>query len=311
MKCSEKMISRKSMFVKVKNIHSSSIIPIRSHDFTFVESVRKVGIQQPLIVRPESGKSGEYELIDGRGRLYALDPDQEVWVEIREATDAEVFRISDATTKYTQRSTAEKAAFYAAYVEAIKKETGEKGAQARVSDETQLDLCEISQYLAINELFVKLAQCDPESNFGNLKKMGINKLYELSKLSDHPELLKVARSIEEEADTITLESLGVIVKIRLPDNSKQLEDDILRDVDLSPQTPLNGTEGDAVLNTRFKTLSQKVLKKRDELTSVLQNVNMEKLPITESTLDLLEKMSVSLRRLTYYSKKLAEVLGKA
>lgn len=306
----KKLENRKFARVKAHKINPSSILPVRFHDNSVAESVKVVGIQQPLIVRPSPSCPGKYEIIDGGDRYETLDPEQIAYVDLREnATDLDVFKISEATSKRTQRSTYENAAFYAAYVGAVKKEAGEKGALARVAAETQISQSELSQYLSINKLFLKLDELDPESRFRKLKEMGINKLYELSELIDNPKLLDVARQIEEKADSLTLEGISTIVNDQLDNNPEELLETLFGD-DESSKCPSHVFKEDDSFTARFREVLEKVLKIKEDLNASLQNVEMEKLPTTESTLNVLEKMLVSLRRLAYYSNKLSQVPGK-
>jgi len=301
------MQNRSFARVKAKCIHPSTIIPSREHDYEIVESVKTVGVQQPLVVRCLASKPGEYELIDGSGRLHALNPEDEVYVDIREANDGQVFRISEATQRRTSRNTCGNAAFYAAYLEAVKKEIGEKGALARVAAETKVSKSELSQYLEINRLFLRLGQFDQESEFRKLGTMGINKLYALTKLTDSTRLLDAAIQIEKSADAITLEGVNTIVN-SLQDTS-DMSEKILQELGWDEPAKCTSDElkKDTALENRFKETAARIAEMKDGVSSVLQNIETKKLPTSELTLNLLGKMLVSLRRLTYYGKRLQEV----
>lgn len=70
-------IKKTFKLVRARTIHPSSIIPRRKHDNRLSISLKAVGVQQTLIVRPLASNP-EYELIDGHGRLDALDPENKV-----------------------------------------------------------------------------------------------------------------------------------------------------------------------------------------------------------------------------------------
>jgi len=288
-------------YTKARNIHHSSIMPPRSHDQEILESVKHSGIQQPLIVRPLPSNTSEYELIDGSGRFDAVDPEEEVYIDVRSASDVEVFKISEATSKRTSRNTREKASFYAAYVEVAKKETEEKGVLARVTAETQISESELSQLVTINKLFLKLAELEPEAEFEQLQTMGINKLYKLSQLLDNAELLATAHEIEKKAETLTLERLSAIVNNIANRNS--LIEKLLGDDEPTNSTSYYQKEN-ATSKTKLTEMSGKISKMKEKLDVTLQNIKIESLPTAEPILEILEKMLVSFRRLTYYSRRL-------
>jgi ParB/RepB/Spo0J family partition protein len=304
--------------VKAKDIHPSSVLPEKKHDNVLTESVKSIGVQQPLIVRPLPSKPGQYEVDDGLGRLNALDPEQEVVVDVREnATDAEVFKISEATQKRNQRTTVENAEFYAAYVATVAKETGERGAIARVAKESNTSESHVSQCLAINNLFTKLSHLEPEFDFTELWKMGMNKLYELSKLAESPKLLQVAQEIEARADSITVEGISELVRSAL---GEQTVDEFLKEIGMDdtsggaasvPDTVRMPSESPNVLETRFKTLSQKISKQMQKLNSILPQIEIEsfaqKASTSPKTLEILEKVSTNVRRLLFYLKKLEHI----
>lgn len=304
------METRKYLLVKAKNIHPSSIIPPKNHEYGFVEAVKSAGVQQPLIVRPIASSPGEYELIDGRGRLDALEPEQEVWVEVRQVSDAEAFRISDATSKTTRRNTCESAEFYAKYIDSVKEETGEEGALAKVAAETQLSESELSQYSAINKLFLKLDEArefNGEADFPKLKSMGINKVYKLSELLENPRLIEIAREVEKKADKMTLESISAIVEDAQPNKYQEMVEEMVKNLGEDNKSA-NATSVDAekgsAMETRFKELKGRITAMAEKANTILQSLGKEKLPTQESTLTVLEKMSVCLRRVLYYAEKL-------
>jgi hypothetical protein len=300
------MTSETNLRVKAKNVHVSAILPPRSHTSDIVQSVRIYGQQQPLIVRPIDGCPGEYELIDGQGRLEALDPEQEVLLDVRtKASDAEVFKISEATTKRTNRSAYENSTYYDAYVEAVKKEDGEKGAVARVAKESLISESELSQYLAIKEMFDKLSQSDAKKEFPKLQSMGINKLYELTKLVNNPKLSQAAQETEQKADCLTLEGINDIVNNTLSADTEKLEKS-----SSNAQTNSSIVLPQESEKPKAKTIFEKISKMTEELITLLPQVESE-LPQRTETLSpekqkVIEKISTSMRRLLFYARKLAE-----
>jgi len=205
--------NREFKWVPASKIHSSSILPPREYASEVAESVKSMGIQQALIVRLHPSKPGEYEIIDGRGRLDSVEGDQLVLVDIRpDAKDMDVFRISETTFKRRDRSVYETARFYAAWMHAFVRERGtEEGAQAILAQQANLSESAISQYLAINKTFEKLESVAPDEQFDALKHMGVNKLYSLCACADHPELLlEVAREVEAKGDLSPEEITNIV-----------------------------------------------------------------------------------------------------
>ncbi len=295
-------IARKLLKLKAKNIHPSSVLPSKDHDPTLLGSVRAEGLQQLLIVRPVASKPGEYELIDGSGRLKALNPEEEIVVDVREnASDTDVFRISEATSKRTEMNTYEKATFYAAYLEAVKKEIGEKGTLTRVAKESLISESQLSQYLTINQLFLKLSQLSPELKLESLKRMGINKLYKLSALTSDPALLDIAKETEDKADNITIGEIEGLVE---RSESEALMRTVLNDDETakpSEQSPLD-------VNVRFQELATRISAMTKNVDSALSQLSSKEMPSqleAPEKLRTLEKISVSLRRLSYYLNELA------
>jgi hypothetical protein len=175
-------------------------MPKRTYDKKSTDSVKKDGVQQPLIVRPHRSISGKYEIIDGNMRYQVLNDEDQVWVDVRNNTDdCDLFRLSHLTFFRKQRSTYDRAAFFTCWVKRELVKSGKKGAQARVARAAHLTEGEISQYLAICRMFNKL-RLQPGStalDFNALKVQGINKLYELSRLTETPLLLETAQKLAD------------------------------------------------------------------------------------------------------------------
>jgi len=208
------MKERKFYWVEAKKLRPSSILPRHEHDPKLSDSVKKDGIQQPIIVRPLPGSEDGYEIIDGLGRVEPLSGDKKVLVDVRyDLKDVDVFKISEATFKRSDRTTYGKARFYNSWVDAVTKETGsERGAQKRVAEEANRSEVEVSQYLSINRLFERLLSHNiPEANFTVLKNQAVNKLYALAKVEDESAMLEVAAKMAETPE-MTVEELKDIIE---------------------------------------------------------------------------------------------------
>jgi len=189
--------------VPARDIHQSSVLPSREHNTELSESVKKMGIQQPIIVRPIPEKPNEYEIIDGSGRREALKGDEQTLVDVRyDVKDSELFKISDATFTRKERTAYETAQFYAAWFKTLTKETGSiEGVQQKLAEQANLSESSLSQYIAIARLFDKLKEVAPKEQFNTLRTWSVNKLYKLSELIDDNRLIDVARLFELKFET--------------------------------------------------------------------------------------------------------------
>jgi len=298
---------KKHAVAKVKDLCLSSVLPRRTHDPELAESVGAMGVQTHLIARPNPSDPSKYELIDGAGRIENLHPTTEVWLDVRDnVTDADVCQISASTFKRSQRSAYENALFYAAYVDVVKRESGEKGAFSKVSTDAIISESELSQYLAVKELFDKLAQLSPNAEFQKLKCMGLNKLYELSKFRDDARLLDAVQQVEDNADYLTAEGIAEIVNNALLADMQEIQKEIV-DTAATMASP-SASRDSAVFESRFKDLSAKATKMISELNTILPRVEIEKLsqaePGSPVTLNVLETICINVRRLLYYLKRI-------
>lgn len=193
-------IKRKFERVLARKLRFSNILPGRScYDDDIFKSMKRDGVQQPLIVRPHPNIPEEYEIIDGFMRYWTFKPDDLVLVDVRYGVeDPEVFKISDITFRRKQRTTYQRAEFFASWVR-VESKHGKRGAQARVAEQARLTEGEVSQYLAICRMFTNLKDMIGQTSktFNALKNQGINKLYELSRLIRTPVFLKVAVQLAE------------------------------------------------------------------------------------------------------------------
>ena len=174
-----------------KLVHSSITIPPREQSEEVKRSVKRDGQQQPIIARPCTCKiilEPHFEAIEGTTRLYGIEKDMLVLLDVRYGlTDYEVFKLAHTAHIRKGRNTFEKAEFYAKMVETKEKESGGVK-KLEVALDCQIDPNQLSQYLKIYRLYKVLKAKYPNS-IKMLKSFGINRLYNLSRLLDYPQLL--------------------------------------------------------------------------------------------------------------------------
>jgi len=214
------------MYVEAAKLHPSTILPKREVDKQLEESVNREGIQLPIIVRPSPHEDDKYEIIDGHGRHESIQSNRKVLVDVRYGLDDEgVFRISEATFKRKPRTTYERAFFYNNWV---KTQPESQGAQKRVAKMANLSEAEVSHYLSISRLFIRLGSHSiTMSIFNALKNQGVNKLYALAKVEDESAMLEVAAKMAENAN-MPLEELKDLIEERtspMREIQELLEDD--------------------------------------------------------------------------------------
>jgi ParB/RepB/Spo0J family partition protein len=210
---------RYPVFLPAGKIHVSKVLPKRIHGNELAKSVKQLGVVQPLIVKPLQGCPGEFELIDGHGRLESVQPYELVPVDIVNVPDSEVFQISNATFQRKNRTACEIAEFYESWLQVIIREKGTRdGAQAELAKRANHTEGLISQYLAIHQLFEKLKTLAPDVAFSTLKKWDLNRLYQLSKLLDNPKLLEIAKELENKPETRVEDLKPSVKSIQLTPN---------------------------------------------------------------------------------------------
>jgi hypothetical protein len=184
------------------SIHHSPIIPHREHGEDLMDTVKRLGVQQPLIVRSITGKPDEFEMIDGQGRLDALNEDEQVVIDVRhDLKDSEAFGVADATFHRKERTAFETSVFLSAWLRALEKEEGTvDGIQQQLATEANLSESSLSQYLSIANMFEKLRTITPKEQFSQLKTWSINKLYKLAELTEDDRLLNLVNYFEMKAD---------------------------------------------------------------------------------------------------------------
>lgn len=250
----EQAKTREIKKVGVTRIHPSTILPKREKSHEVMESVKRDGVQQPIIVRPHPTIPNEYEVIDGDTRRFALvekpdirlyhdETEPEILVDIRYGlTDADVFKLADTLHKRNDRNTYEKAELYVKWIEAKAKELRkEEGALTEVAKKLITESPDsptysyalnskqsiLSQYVKVYELLKTLEtleQKHPDKfkdiDLNALKPIGLNRLYELTKLIDNPlKLIKVVEKLSKNPN-MTLERLRELTEEHFIDRSK-------------------------------------------------------------------------------------------
>jgi len=206
-------------------IQPSTILPEREKSQEVIDSVRKEGQQQPIIVRPHPQKLGHFGLIDGNSRRLAIigehkyirlfneETAPDILCDIRSGlTESEVFRLYYNTEKKKKPAKAfERAVFYHEWIKTKANELGTQNgaktevAKALVEIETSLSFQEnpqlfkmelnakqslLSQYGKVYEVITALEKEHPNHDFDYLKTLSVNKLYALSKRLDNMLVLK-------------------------------------------------------------------------------------------------------------------------
>jgi len=220
--------NRRFLWVSPRTLHPSRVLPERDSSSELVESIRRDGIQQPIIVRPSPHESGMYEIIDGHIRYKSVQQNQKVLVDARHnVDDVEVFKLSETTFKRKPRTTYERSLFYNKWVRTVEASSGGRGAQSKVAREANLSESEVSHYLSINRVFDRLgSQNVSETIFNTLKNQSVNKLYALSKVEDNSVMLEVAAKMDENPK-LTLEELKDVIEERI--SSISVFDELLED----------------------------------------------------------------------------------
>jgi len=229
--------NRRFLWVSPRTLHPSRVLPERYSSSELVESIRRDGIQQPIIVRPSPHESGMYEIIDGHIRYKSVQQNQKVLVDARHnVDDVEVFKLSETTFKRKPRTTYERSLFYNKWVRTVEASSGGRGAQSKVAREANLSESEVSHYLSINRVFDRLgSQNVSETIFNTLKNQSVNKLYALSKVEDNSVMLEVAAKMGENPK-LTLKELKDLIEEQtspMREIQELLEDDEEDEVDES------------------------------------------------------------------------------
>lgn len=284
-----KRVTRKLLYVDAKVIHPSSLLPKREFDAELVASIKRDHIQQPIIVRPSPRENDKYEIIDGHGRHESMQSNGRVLVDVRYGLNDEgVFRISEATFKRKPRTTYERAFFYSNWV---KTQPESQGAQKRVAKMANLSEAEISHYLSISRLFIRLGSYNIAlSIFNALKNQSVNKLYAVAKVKDKAGLLEIVAKIAEKPD-ITVKELKSLIEHR---NSMQAIKELLDDEEESESARLDQMKGAAqqlkgVLDKTAESLSVLNQEIRDHPHIFIPEYVLKKIKRIQNAFERIEK----------------------
>jgi hypothetical protein len=304
--------NRKFDLIPASKIHASSVLPQRKHGSEVADSVRSVGVQQPLIVRPLPDNSGEFELIDGSARLSCLKDDELVPAEIRfdVTKSSDVFRLSETTFRREGRTAFETSTFYFQWMEAIRAETGlQTGLQTVLAQAAGLSEGAIAQYLSIARVFKKLAEQAPTEEFSALKNQSMAKLYKISEIIENPALLETVRQMEGKPEVLLEEVAMIVDQVKLAASESQVNPNETQ----TNQTALMTTENQ-IDNSRDWTRSAKKIESllaetNQTLTSIANEAanNSERFSTNEA-LRLFGKIISTLGRLKRYSTALHDVV---
>ena len=247
--------NRRFLWIRPRMLHPSKVLPKRNFSSELVESIRRDGVQQPIIVRPS--QRGMFEIVDGHLRHKSVQDDPKVLVDVRYSLeDTDVFLISEATFNRKPRNAYERALFYRDWVRAVEAKYGSRGAQAKVAKMADLSEAEVSHYLSISRLFARLqSQKTDEKIFNTLKKQSVNKLYALSKVGDGSVMLEVAAKMSENP------------KLTLDEIEDAIEDQISGMSQLDPLLEEDGEEDQEEDETRRIHQLKKVAEKLESTLS--------------------------------------------
>jgi len=250
----EQAKTREIKMVNAMLVKPSSILPKRDSSREVMDSVKRDGVQQPIIVRPHPVRESEYEVIDGYNRWYGITEvpninnyvpgrEPEILVDIRYGlTDADVFKLSNIMHKRKERNTYEQAEFFVKWIEAKAKELGkEEGALTEVAKELTTESPDslaysytlnskqslLSQYVKVYELFKTLETLEQkypdkfkEIDLNAIKHIGLTRLYALTKLMDNlPVLIKVVEKLLKNPN-MTLDRIKELTEEHFIDRSK-------------------------------------------------------------------------------------------
>ena len=245
----ESYVKTETKTVKAYLVHPSETLPTRNRSREVINSVKRDGVKQAIIVRPHPRIKGQFEIIEGWNRyLGVIDETPHMWlyndttapdIEVKVhygLTDAETIKLAYTLHKRDKRNTYEFVKFIAKWVQLKSRELGsEEGAKTEVAKEfmtkygpedekrfpvlygKELNAKQsmVSQNLKILDVFKKFREIYPYRNydkkFGKFEYFSINKLYELTKLlDDTPAFVKVVEKLRKRSG-MTIETLRKLV----------------------------------------------------------------------------------------------------
>jgi hypothetical protein len=313
-------MQREFKLVAVRDLNPSTVLPPREHSPEISESVKKIGVQQPPIVRPIAGKPGEYEIIDGHIRVDKLKPDDQILVDIRyDVNDLELVKISAASFLRKERTAYEVSQFLAAGLKTLEKEEGAvevKGLHQKLANLANLGESSLSQFLAIAGLFQKLQELAPQEQFSNLRTWSINKLFKLSTLVDDPSVLDVAQQFDLKSE-VQMEDVENVVNDYKEREMEALEAQIRSGLEpeqsqMAPE-PFSATSSDCskrICLKNAKKVGSLVSETHETLNAAVQQLTQDadRFSTTE-ILQTLTKVLRTLRRLKKHSSVLKQKMN--
>ncbi len=209
-----------------------------------VDSIQKVGILNPVILRPDG--NGEYEMISGHRRLHAADliGMKEIPAIVRDMTDDEaVILMVDSNLQREEILPSERAKAYKLKLEALKhqgsrvdlddkstsRQVGEKSSWAvtKVSAEANESERQVHRYIRLTELDPQLQQMVDE------KKIGLTPAVELSYLKPEEQSL-LLETIDSEQATPSLSQAQRMKKLS---GEGKLDDDSMLSIMMEQKKP--------------------------------------------------------------------------
>lgn len=209
-----------------------------------VDSIQKVGILNPVILRPDG--NGEYEMISGHRRLRAADliGMKEIPAIVRDMTDDEaVILMVDSNLQREEILPSERAKAYKLKLEALKhqgarvdlddkstsRQVGEKSSWAvtKVSAEANESERQVHRYIRLTELDPQLQQMVDE------KKIGLTPAVELSYLKPEEQSL-LLETIDSEQATPSLSQAQRMKKLS---GEGKLDDDSMLSIMMEQKKP--------------------------------------------------------------------------
>lgn len=210
-----------------------------------VDSIQKVGILNPVILRPDG--NGEYEMISGHRRLHAADliGMKEIPAIVRDMTDDEaVILMVDSNLQREEILPSERAKAYKMKLEAIKRQAGRpakengdhvghhlssKKSVEIIADESGASKSQVQRFIRLNELHPKLQKLVDE------KKIGLTPAVEISYLKPEEQSL-LLDTIDSEQATPSLSQAQRMKKLSA---AGELNDDNMLAIMMEQKKPEN------------------------------------------------------------------------
>lgn len=208
-----------------------------------VDSIQKVGILNPVILRPDG--NGEYEMISGHRRLHAADliGMKEIPAIVRDMTDDEaVILMVDSNLQREEILPSERAKAYKMKMDAIKRQAGRPSKAAKEnpsqhethkrSDEIIAE--SVGESRATVQRYIRLTELDPQlQQMVDEKKIGLIPAVELSYLKPEEQSL-LLETIDSEQATPSLSQAQRMKKLS---GEGKLTDDTMLEIMMEQKKP--------------------------------------------------------------------------